>query len=97
MLPNVEASVQPVVCCFLLTVGATATRLGGLYIRLTPAILLLLETRETPYTLKNTSKPTKILSDQSLVLSTPLRVLALGLALERVLEQGVEPCALVLE
>jgi len=45
MLPNADASVQPVVCCFLLTVGATATRLVGLYICLTPAILSLLESR----------------------------------------------------
>src|SRR6185503_4518488 len=35
-----------------------------------PAILLLLETRETPYTLKNTSKPTQVHIDQMLRFST---------------------------
>ena len=34
-------------------------RLGGLFKRLTPAILELLEFRETLHTLKNISKPTK--------------------------------------
>ena len=41
-------------------------RLGGLYKRLTPAILVLLEFRESLDTLKNTSKPTQVLSDQIL-------------------------------
>ena len=41
-------------------------RLGGLYKLLTPAILVLLEFRETLDTLKNTSKPTQVLSDQIL-------------------------------
>jgi len=50
-------------------------RLGGLYKRLTPAIFKLVEFRETLYTLKNTSKPTQVLSYQ--ILSTPLRVLVL--------------------
>ena len=45
-------------------------RLGGLYKRLTPAIFMLLEFRETSYTLKNTSKPTQVLSDQILRFST---------------------------
>src|SRR6185503_1664026 len=34
-------------------------RLGGLYKGLTPAIFKLLEIRNTPYTLKNISKPSK--------------------------------------
>ena len=41
-------------------------RVGGLYKRLTPTIFNLLEFMETSYTLKNTSKPTQVLSDQSL-------------------------------
>ena len=55
---------------FLLTVGATATRLGGLYIHLTPAILVLLEFKEVKYTPKNHSKPTESLVFISLALST---------------------------
>ena len=55
--PHAEASVHPMVCYFLLTVGATVTRLGGLYIRLTPAILSLLELLDIPLTPKNTTKP----------------------------------------
>ena len=70
MPPHVEASVHPMVCWFQLSVRATDPRLGGLYIRLTPAILRLLETRETPYTLKNISKPTQVHIDQILRLST---------------------------
>ena len=38
-------------------------QVGGLYKRLTPAILELLEFRETLDTLKNTSKPTQVLRD----------------------------------
>ena len=45
-------------------------QLGGLYIWLPPAILELPEFRETLYTLKNTSKPTQVLSDQILRFST---------------------------
>ena len=67
------------------------------YICHPPAILSLMVLREVPYTLKNTSKPSKYLVITSLVLSTPLRVLVLGLALERVSKQGVEPCEMVLE
>ena len=51
-------------------------QVGGLYKRLTPAIFKLVEFRETLYTLKNTSKPTQVLSYQ--ILSTPLRMLVLG-------------------
>ena len=43
---------------------------GGLYILHLQVILVLLELRETPYTLKNIFKPTKVLSDQILRLST---------------------------
>ena len=50
--------------------GTTATkrlvRVGGLYKRLTPAIFMLLEVMETSYILKNTSKPTRVLSVQIL-------------------------------
>ena len=74
--------VHPMIRRFLLTVGVTATRLGGLYIRLTPAILLLLETRETPYTLKNTSKPTQVHIDQILRFSTSFVSVSARLALE---------------
>ena len=42
---------------------------GGLYILHLQVILVLLELRETPYTLKNISNPTKVLSDQILRLS----------------------------
>ena len=45
-------------------------QLGGLYIWLPPAILELPEFRETLYTLKNTSKPTQVLSDQIFRFST---------------------------
>ena len=41
-------------------------RICGLYKCLTPVIFKMLEFRETPYTLKNTSKPTQVLSDQIL-------------------------------
>ena len=58
-------------------------RLGGPYIWHPPAILELLELRETLYTLKNTSKPTKVFSDQILRHSTTFVMLVLGLALER--------------
>ena len=64
-------------------------RVGGLYICLTTTILSLLEFRETSYTLKNTSKPTQVLSDHIFRFST-------SLALEWVSEQDCEPCALVL-
>ena len=69
----------------------------GLYKCLSPAILSLLESQEVTPTPKNVSKPSKCLLIKSLVLSIPLRVLVLGLALERVWEQGVEFCVLVLE
>ena len=65
-----EASVHPMICSFLLTVGATATRLGGLYICLTPAILSLLELLDIPHTPKNTFKPFKSIKIKSLVFST---------------------------
>ena len=55
---------------FQLTVGATATRLGGLYIRLTPAIGRLLELLDIPHTPKNISKPYKSIKIISLALST---------------------------
>ena len=58
---------------------------------------LLVEFRKTPYTLKNTAKPSKCLVIKSLALSTHLRVLVIGLALESVREQDVKPCVLVLE
>jgi len=70
-------------------------RLGSLYICLHTAIWKLLEFRDTPYTLENTSKPSKCLLIKSLVLSTPLWVLVLKLALETVWDQGVVPCVLV--
>ena len=47
-------------------------RLGGLYKRLTLAILELLEFRETLDTLKNISKPTKEQIDHILRFSTSL-------------------------
>ena len=47
-------------------------RLGGLYKRLTPAILVLLEFRETLDTLKNISKPTKEQIDHILRFSSSL-------------------------
>ena len=53
-----------------LTIGATATRLGGLYIRLTSAIWRLLELLNIPHTPKNISKPYKSIKIISLALST---------------------------
>ena len=80
--PHTEASVHPMVCCFLLTVGATATRFGGLYIRLTQAILSLLELLDIPHTPKNTSKPFKSIKIKFLVLSTSFASVSARLALE---------------
>ena len=51
---------------------------GGLYICLTSGQLRLLEKTEVPYTLKNTSKPSKSLVITFLVLNTHLRVVVLG-------------------
>ena len=47
-------------------------RLGGLFKRLTPAILELLEFREVPHASKNISKPTKEQIDHILRFSTSL-------------------------
>jgi len=56
---------------FLLAMGAMALwTWWPIYIHLIPSILQLLEFRETPYTMKNTSKPTKELLDQILWFST---------------------------
>ena len=58
-LPQPEASVHPMIRRFLLTVGATAPRLGGLYIWHPPTIWSLLEFKEVTYTPKNHSKPSR--------------------------------------
>ena len=71
-------------------------RLGGLFKRLTPAILELLETRDTSYTLKNISKPSKEQIDHILKFSTCFVSVSTRLALELVSEQGCVPYALVL-
>jgi hypothetical protein len=63
---------------FCYSLGQRLYGLDGLYIHLTLAIWSLLEFRETLYTLKNTSKPTKGKVMITLVLSTPLWVLVLG-------------------
>ena len=55
--------------------------------------LMLLESLEV--TPKNVSKPSKCLVIKSLVLSTPLRVLVLGLALEREREYKIKVLLLV--
>ena len=69
----------------------------GLYIWLPPAILELLETWDTSYTLKNNSKPFKEQIDHILRFSTCFVSVSARLALEWVSEQGCVPCALVLE
>jgi len=74
----------------MLTASNGSFELRGLYIYLTPAIWSLLETRDTPY--KNISKPSKCKLIKHLGLAQALWVLVLGLALERVWEQGVVPC-----
>ena len=71
-------------------------RLGGLFKHLTPAILELLETRDTSYTLKNNSKPSKKQIDHILRFSSCFVSVSTRLALERVSEQGYVPCALIL-
>ena len=57
-------------------------QVGGLYKRLTPAILELLVTRDTSYTLKNNSKPSKEQIDHILRFSTCLVSVSARLALE---------------
>ena len=66
--------------------GTTATKrlvpVGGLYKRLTPAILELLETKEAIPTLEKFSNPTKELLDQILRFSTSFERVSARLALE---------------
>jgi len=69
-------------------------QLCELFKRLTPTILELLETRDTSYTLKNISKPSKEQVDHTLKFSTCFVSVSARLALERV--SKVVPCALVL-
>ena len=46
---------------------------------------------------KNISKPSKSIKIKSLVLSTCFVSVSVRLALERVIKQGLDPCAVVLE
>ena len=66
--------------------GTTATKrlvpVGGLYKRLTPAIFMLLESKEIIPTLGKFSKPTKELLDQILRFSTNFENVSPRLALE---------------
>ena len=57
-------------------------RFGGLYIRLTLAILVLLESQDITHTSKNTSKPSKSIELKSLELSTSFASVSARLALE---------------
>ena len=57
-------------------------QVGGLYKRLTPAILELLEFRKVPHTSKNTSKPTKEQIDHILRFRTCFVSVSARVALE---------------
>ena len=70
--------VEPTVFAEMPSSHKQLVRVGGLYIWVLPAILVLLEFLEVTPTPKNVSKPFKCLVIKSLVLSTPLRVLVLG-------------------
>ena len=57
----------------------------------------MLELLEVIHTPKNTSKPYKSIEFKFLVLSTSFLSVRARLALDRVIKQGLDPCAVVLE